>query len=310
MVTLSGLARTVKVTKNPFTAIISKITRKKVGITFKNGNKLSLTWRQFIFFRDSYEKMGEGCFMENFDDTSFRIRTSKFELIGSPAMCCVISEIESGNYDCDCKEKIVLDIGGFQGESAVFFSGLGASKVIIYEPVTANQQFIKENVRLNHVNVEIHEEGIGEKDGLINVPYDEDSYNNPFSLVGSSRFGIISEKGTHKMKIKVRNVTDVINESGADIAKFDCEGSEKYLVNVPTENLRKIEYYIIEAHSPEIKKQLLQKFKDSGFNLVKGNEKAEKLSTLHFRRIEPTFTIANFPLESTTAPTTSLEHSR
>jgi FkbM family methyltransferase len=221
MVTLSGLMRTVAVTKNPATAIISKITKKRVAITFKNGDKLHLTWRQFTFFRDHYEIMRQYQ-VENIDGASFRVRTKKFEFVGSPIIMCVVHELESGNYDCDCQGKVVLDVGGFQGESAVFFSGMGANKVIIYEPVTANHQFIKENVRLNHVNAEIHDEGVGDKNGVIVVPYGE--ANNCFG---------ISQEGPCEMEIKVRNVADVIDKSGADLAKFDCEGAEKYLVNVP-----------------------------------------------------------------------------
>jgi FkbM family methyltransferase len=235
--------------------------------------------------------------VENIDENSFRIKRKDFELVGSPGICLVMSELESGNYDCDCHGKVVLDVGGFQGESAVFFSKMGANKVIIYEPVTANLPFIKENAQLNHVNVEIHEEGVGEKDGFVAVPYEEDTDNNPFSIVGSSRFGIISRKGAHELEIKVRNAVDVIDKSGADVAKFDCEGSEKYLIDVPTKTLRKIEYYIIEAHSSEIKKHLLQKFQDSRFSLVKGNETSEEVSTVHFKRNEPVIIISDLAFE-------------
>jgi FkbM family methyltransferase len=66
---------------------------------------------------------------------------------------------------------------------------MGANKVIIYEPVTANHQFIKENVRLNHVNAEIHDEGVGDKNGVIVASYGE--ANNPYSsLLSSLCFGI------------------------------------------------------------------------------------------------------------------------
>lgn len=193
--------------------------------------------------------------------------------MGSQILMCLVHELESGNYDCDCRGKVVLDVGGFQGESAVFFSGMGAGKVIIYEPVLANHKFIKENIRVNHVNAEIHEEGIGERDEVVVTRYEKT--DNCFGL---------SQKGPNEMEIKVRNVTDVIDQSGADIAKFDCEGAEKYLVNVPTKILRKIELYLIETHSAEIKRQIIRKFRDSGFTIAKGNEESEELSTIHFKR--------------------------
>ena len=181
-------------------------------------------------------------------------KTKKFELIGLPILLLLINELESGNYDYDCKGKVVLDVGGFQGETAVFFSGMGAKKVVIYEPVTANHRFISENVRLNHVNAEIHDEGVGESDGVIAVPYEEST--DPSSvLLSSLRFGL-TQKGPFEMQIKVRNIADIIDKSGATFAKIDCEGAEKNLINVPTNVLRKIEFYIIEVHSAEIKKHL------------------------------------------------------
>jgi len=58
---------------------------------------------------------------------------------------------------------LVSQLSSFQG---------WAPADIIYEPVAEHLQFIKENVRLNHVNAEIHVEGVGDKDGTIAVPYD------------------------------------------------------------------------------------------------------------------------------------------
>jgi hypothetical protein len=90
---------------------------------------------------------------------------------------------------------------------------------------------------------ELHEEGSGEEDGPKLIRYD---------TVGVG-FGF-GDKGKHEMRIKVKNVRSVIEESGADVAKFDCEGAEKSLIDVPSEVLRKIDFYIIEVHTSEIKK--------------------------------------------------------
>ena len=44
-------------------------------------------------------------------------------------------------YDCDYKDKIVLDVGAFCGETAVFFYLMGAKKVVIYEPVLDHHKY-------------------------------------------------------------------------------------------------------------------------------------------------------------------------
>jgi len=139
--------------------------------------------------------------------------------------------------------------------------------------VAANLRFIRENIRLNNVNAEIHEEGIGVEDGEITVPYDE--ANNCFGL---------SKTGPHEMTIKIRNITKVVDESGANVAKIDCEGAEESLLNVPTETLRRVELYIIEVHTPEIKRKVIQKFKESGFNLTKDTGDNEQISLIVLER--------------------------
>jgi FkbM family methyltransferase len=139
-------------------------------------------------------------------------------------MLLCIQELRTGEYECDCKDKVVLDVGGFEGESAAYFWIKGAKKIIIYEPVTTHVEFIKENVMLNHIKAEIHQSGIGNQDGTQIIQYNKTDPG----------FGILS-KGPNRIEIKIKDISKVIEESGAEIAKFDCEGSEEYLVDVPAE---------------------------------------------------------------------------
>ena len=89
------------------------------------------------------------------------------------------------------------------------------------------------------------------------------------------------------MKIKIKDITKIISESGAEVAKIDCEGAEISLVNVPQEILRKIEYAMIEVHSLQIRHALIQKFRNSGFTLEKSEEECkEPVSTVYFKRVK------------------------
>jgi hypothetical protein len=88
------------------------------------------------------------------------------------------------------------------------------------------------------------------------------------------------------MKIKVKNVADVITESHADVAKFDCEGAEDSLINVPSEILRKIDYYMFELHGSRTIKQVVAKFKKSGFSLVKVQIRNLERANVSFIRLE------------------------
>jgi len=308
MVTFGGLMRTIKITRNPYTALSLKFSYGRKSITFRNGFKFQLVWSQFRTLRDHYslireytiEQVEDDLFkiknkksevtccsqlmpivcdlmqhytIQQMENDLFKIKNEKLELIGSSAMLGCIQEQETGEYDCDCRGKVVLDVGGYQGETAVFFSGIGAKKVIIYEPVSAHHSLIRKNVSLNHVNAEIHEEGIGEKNGTITVGYKETD----------TGFGPACE-GQHSMKIKVKNVADVIAESRADVAKFDCEGAEESLVRVPARILVGIESYIVEVHSPEIRKAVIGKFEASGFKLVRETVKTRQISVIMLKR--------------------------
>jgi len=272
MVTFSGLTRTMQTTMNPYSCLLLKFSDGRKTVRFKNGSTMKLTWSQFRTFRDSYSLV-QKYRVEQVADEVFRVHGDGFELVGSMTMLFTVDELSGGEYNWDCKEKVVLDVGGFEGESAVLFSRMGAKKIIIYEPVPAHIGVIKENISLNHVNAEIHNEGVGVSDGVVHVQYR--NTDNCFGL---------HPEGANEMEISVKAVADVILKSGADLAKFDCEGAEESLAHVPAEILRKIGSYIIEVHSQAIKKAIIRKFEDSGFSLVRSNERAGDVAVLSFRR--------------------------
>jgi FkbM family methyltransferase len=272
MLTLAGVIRTFLTTRAFFNILPMKLSRKRLPITFRNGLTYQLTWSEFRMLRDNYSLMQKYA-IKQVEDNLFEIQDKGFKFIGSLSMLSVLEELKGGMYDCDCSDKVVLDIGGFQGESAVFFSKMGAKKVIIYEPVIAHHRLIKKNVSLNHVNAEIHGEGIGNRDGTQIISYE----------VTNLVFGPLS-KGQHTMEIKVRNIAEVIEKSGANVAKIDCEGAEKSLIDVPREILRRIELYIIEVHTPKIRKAIIEKFRVSDFSLEKEMVLNASVSVMFFRQ--------------------------
>jgi FkbM family methyltransferase len=160
-----------------------------------------------------------------------------------------VFDLLNGDYDCDCKGKVVLDVGGgLQGESAVFFHRMGAKKVIIYEPIPVYLELIRRNISNNGVNAEFHSAGIGNIDGTQMLRY---------------------EKRLCEMEVRIKAAESVITESDADIAKFDCEGAEASLVNVHNEVLRRIQLYIIEVHGREVRSAIIRKFNEAGYILKK-----------------------------------------
>jgi FkbM family methyltransferase len=309
MAKLSAIWKTLTITKNPIAVLSMKRNKNRKTLTFRNGLTCNLTWPQFRLFRDAYPfstkysitqieddlfKIEDdqrskvvcnsdllpvildllGDFVINqVNEDKFCIRNEEFTVVGSSGMLLCIQELKTGEYECDCRSKVVLDIGGFEGESAVYFWAKKAKKIKIYEPVATHVEFIKENTLLNTINAEICQAGIGNRNETKIIHYNQTDPG----------FGFLSE-GAKTMKIKVRNVSEVIEESGAEIAKFDCEGAEESLVNVPNEVLRKIEYYLIEVHSKKIRKAILEKFQSAGFTLEKETPKPMQFSVLGLKR--------------------------
>lgn len=308
MTKLSIVWKTLTITKNPLAVLSMKHDKSRKAITFRNGFTCRLTWPQFRSFRDSYpfftkcavrqveddlfkledERSKVVCssrlvpllceFMRDFTihqekEDLFHLKNEKLELFGSSGMLVCIQEQRTGEYECDCRGKVVLDIGGFEGESAAYFWMKGAKKVIIYEPVPEHVEFIKRNIALNNIKAEIYQAGIGNKNGTQIIQYNETDPG----------FGFLC-KGLKSMKIKIRDVSEAIEESGAELAKFDCEGAEESLVHVPAETLRKIEYYIIEVHSPEIRRAIFEKFQNADFTLEKETLKPAGFSVLTLKR--------------------------
>jgi FkbM family methyltransferase len=196
----------------------------------------------------------------------YRVTGYKFTLEGSSMMLFIWRELISGEYKADYKDKVVLDIGGFQGETAIHYWLSGAKKIIVYEPFSKNCQLIEKNIKLNGANVEVHKAGISEKDGnqLLEV------------------FAAHPDDEKNKELVKLKNITEIINESGADIAKLDCEGAEACLTTVPNNTLRKISKYMLEIHSQEIERNLIEKFTDAGFKVAKLKKMSADISIAYF----------------------------
>lgn len=254
---LSSFFRTISTTNNFWTAILFRYSSRKKHITFRDKTTFYLKYSQYWKVRDVYSA---GYRIKQITNDLFKVKKNDLVLLGSSDMLRSICELSCGYYNWNCQGKIVLDIGGFQGVSAVHFSRMGAKKIVLYEPVKSHHKVIKRNMLLNHVNAELHEEGIGNKDGFETIHYES-------ADVG---FGITS-KGSHEMQIKIRNIAKVIEDSQAEIAKFNCEGGEVSLLGLSLEILGKIDVYIIMAHNPKISKALINKFLRSNFSLIKQN---------------------------------------
>lgn len=199
------------------------------------------------------------------------VRLGKYSLVGGSQLGMVVHEMlyEAPYRRLDYRGKVVLDVGGFYGETAVLFYALGAKRVVVYEPVEENVRCIRENLRRNGLEAEVHGEGMGARDGSARVRYD----------IVTSSFGLRGF-GSREREIRLRAAEKIIRESVADIAKIDCEGYESALLSVPNGVIRLIPRYIVEAHSPAVREALLRKFRSAGYDVRESRGRTNSFTTL------------------------------
>ncbi|MEB3760056.1 MAG: FkbM family methyltransferase [Desulfurococcales archaeon] len=153
----------------------------------------------------------------------------------------------------NAKSRIVLDVGGYIGDTALYFLNNGARLVIVYEPVKDLFKLLLNNIELNNVSERVVaiNAGVWIKDGTIVLPAEE-SYIKTVSW-----------------QSVIKNVSQYGNNI---VAKIDCEGCEYGLIGVSCKDLMILDEYIIEIHGKS--GPLVMKFTDCGFE-------AEKVETIN-----------------------------
>ncbi|MGI0010860.1 MAG: FkbM family methyltransferase, partial [Nitrosopumilaceae archaeon] len=85
------------------------------------------------------------------------------------------------------KNKVVVDIGANIGDSSIYFSTKGASKVLAFEPAPKNYEMLKENITINKItNIEPILAGISSKNHTLTID-GEIASNGPFTETPSGQ---------------------------------------------------------------------------------------------------------------------------
>ncbi|MCX8163452.1 MAG: FkbM family methyltransferase [Candidatus Micrarchaeota archaeon] len=185
-------------------------------------------------------------------------------------------------YSADFKNKRVLDVGGHIGDSAVYFLDNGASFVDIYEPVEQNIISMKLNLaNYPKEKFKINQLAVGDKEGEIKIFSSHEPGGAGFGLVITNIFNKTIKSNIKEYVFSCVSFTKILKENNYDIAKIDCEGCEEFLVAVDDNLIKKIPLWIIEIHSKEIERKLLEKF-GTFFNAKKVHKVNSEVSIYRF----------------------------
>ena len=157
----------------------------------------------------------------------------------------IIEIFDLGQYSfLDVKNKVIIDIGSFVGDSAIYFALRGAKNVYAIEPHLGAYHEMLENIKLNDMENKIVaiNAALGNRLGEIKASsIDIDKTGGMYYGPGSSG----------NMKVLMITLEQLIREYGIEpeILKMDCEGCEFDVILNDYENIRKFDELVFEYHS-------------------------------------------------------------
>ncbi len=158
-------------------------------------------------------------------------------------------------YPGDFQGKCVLDVGGFVGDSALYFLENGAQRVIIYEPVEENACAIRHNLQQYSGRFELFQQAVGRSDCGIQIS----------SLFPPGTLGFGYGPGAFSRHVPCVSIATILRDRCFDIVKMDCEGCEICLLDVPLDLVTRVPYWMIETHSHDLLERIRHKFERGGF---------------------------------------------
>lgn len=162
------------------------------------------------------------------------------------------------SFEINYKNRVVIDIGSYVGDTALFFAHEGA-EVYGFEPVTANYKY---SLELKKLNPELKEKlhffnlGVSDKQGSISID----------NMDSTSQF----RNNKDQYEIEVITIEDILKENQImpDILKMDCEGCEfNIILNYDLSDFKDILFEHHSIHTGISYEVLVEKLKEQGFKI-------------------------------------------
>jgi len=158
----------------------------------------------------------------------------------------ILEVFDFGNYEgIDVDGKVVIDVGAFVGDSAIYFALKGARRIIAVEPHPGAYAEMFDNIRLNNLEGVIIpiNAGLASKPGKICVENTSaygtaGTYYRPGDCLNAVLAVTLSEL-INRFSINVNNA----------VLKMDCEGCEYDIILNDYEHVKLFEEVVFEYHA-------------------------------------------------------------
>jgi len=151
-----------------------------------------------------------------------------------------------GDYEpLDVKGKVVVDVGAYVGDSAIYFALKGAKRVIAIEPHPGAFAEMLDNIRLNNLESVIIpiNAGLASKLGKICIE----------NIDASNTFAIYHRPGDCPNTVPAIPLNELISRFDVDpndaVLKMDCEGCEFDVILNDYEHVKLFEEVVFEYHA-------------------------------------------------------------
>lgn len=217
---------------------------------------------------NNFESAGMIITVEDSGKIIFRndTRTLRF---GSYDVVRALAESFLDYKDLNVKDRFVIDVGAFLGDSMFYFWSQGAKKILAFEPFKNFYEIGHINILLNNLSNEIHlfNVGMGDRINEYDSNKDSASQNNLLPFV--------------EMKTLIEKYN---RENLPIVLKMDCEGCE-YQVFRDEGGIKSLKSlgvveFIMEYHAGDVS-NLIKNLENENFSVFLKTKKSENIGILH-----------------------------
>ena len=151
-------------------------------------------------------------------------------------------------YGSDFNQKVVVDVGAYNGDSAIYFARRGARLVIGLEPDPRSLELARENIRLNNLEdkVILLNVALSTRTGESKLGVNAETPNitqiaEPYSIPGDT---------LEIQTVTVEEIMKQFNLQKIDFLKMNCEGCEYGIIRtLPAKAIESISEIVLEFHN-------------------------------------------------------------